>query len=182
MPVSEKTYQQLVLEDPRGQWELVCGRLRRKPDMTTEHESVARRLTRRLSVQVNEDDFSVGMGSPKLRVSSGSYYFPDVCVLPRPFERKLRETPGRFEVYTDPMSLVVEVWSPSTGDYDVDEKLVEYQKRGDLEIWRIHPYERTLTAWRRRPDGTYAETLYRHGSVQPIALSDVTIEIESLFA
>ena len=77
--------------------------------------------------------------------------------------------------------LVVEIWSPSTGTYDVDTKLSEYQQRGDLEVWRIHPYERTLTAWRRQPDGSYAMTLYDGGAIQPAALPSVTIEIDRLF-
>ena len=79
------------------------------------------------------------------------------------------------------MPLVVEVWSPSTGDYDVEEKLREYQRRGDLEIWRIHPYERTLTRWQRQPDGSYQESLIRTGSVHPAALPAVSIELDSLF-
>ena len=68
-----------------------------------------------------------------------------------------------LEVYDQPLPLVVEVWSRSTGDYDVEEKLAVYQQRGDLEIWRIHPYERTLTAWRRLPDGSYEETIHQRG-------------------
>ena len=79
------------------------------------------------------------------------------------------------------MPLVAEVWSEPVGDYDVEEKLREYQRRGDLEIWRIHPHERTLTAWRRQPDGTYLETLHRGGAVQPAALPGVAIELERLF-
>jgi Uma2 family endonuclease len=77
--------------------------------------------------------------------------------------------------------LVVEVWSRSTGDYDVEEKLADYQRRGDLEIWRIHPYERTLTAWRRLPDGSYEETIYRDGIVRPTALLGVEIDLTALF-
>jgi Uma2 family endonuclease len=84
-------------------------------------------------------------------------------------------------VYTEPLPLVVEVWSPSTGRYDVDRNVPEYQRRGDLEIWRIHPLERTLTAWRRQPDGSYAETVYRSGTVEPVALSAVVIDLEALF-
>lgn len=64
----------------------------------------------------------------------------------------------------------------------MDEKLPEYQRRGDLEIWRIHPSERTLTAWRREPDGSYAESLYRGGTVHPVALPGVSIDLEALFA
>jgi Uma2 family endonuclease len=76
---------------------------------------------------------------------------------------------------------VVEVWSPSTGDYDVDAKLPVYQQRGDLEIWRIHPYERTLTAWRRQPNGSYQETIHREGVVKPAALPGVAIDLGPLF-
>ena len=79
------------------------------------------------------------------------------------------------------MPLVVEVWSPSTGDYDVEEKLPEYQRRGDLEIWRLHPYDKTLIRWVQQPDGSYADSLLRGGSVQPAALPGVSIQLDSLF-
>jgi Uma2 family endonuclease len=77
--------------------------------------------------------------------------------------------------------LVVEVWSPSTGGYDIDAKLPTYRARGDREIWRIHPYERTLTTWRRQPDGSYAETVHRGGTIEPIAVPGVTIDLDALF-
>jgi Uma2 family endonuclease len=96
-------------------------------------------------------------------------------------DRRGHEHPRRLEVYEDPMPLVAEVWSPSTGDYDVEVKLREYQLRQDREIWRIHPYEQTLTAWRRQPDGTYSEAVYTSGSVQPVALPNVTIPLADLF-
>ena len=89
--------------------------------------------------------------------------------------------PGSVEIYTDPLPLVAEIWSQSTGNYDVTEKLAAYQRRGDLEIWRIHPYDRTLTAWRRQDDGAYTETLYRGGSVRPAFLPDVSIDLDTLF-
>ncbi len=181
MPVSEATYRQVALEDPEGKWELVCGRLVEKPAMTTEHNGVQRRLDRRLNAQLDEDHYTVSAGSARLRIRNGDYYVPDVCVIPRELERRLRTVPGTFEVYDDPVPLVVEVWSTSTGRIDIDTKLPQYQARGDLEIWRIHPYERTLTAWRRQPDGSYTETLYTGGTIQPVALSSVTIEIERLF-
>jgi len=83
--------------------------------------------------------------------------------------------------YEDPVPLVVEVWSPSTGDYDVEEKLREYQRRGDVEIWRIHPYEHTLTVWRLQTDGNYSETLSRAGQVQLAALPNASIDLDALF-
>ena len=46
----------------------------------------------------------------------------------------------------------------------------DYLARGDLEIWYVHPYERTLTAWRRQSQGIYTETVYRGGIVHPESL------------
>ena len=181
MPVSAETYELVALEDPEGQWELVCGRLRSKPVMTTEHNNVIYRLMRRLIGQLREDDYMIGTNSSRLRISTGSFYVPDVCVIPTAMQKRMLETPGRFEVYEEAVPLVVEVWSPKTGEYDVETKLLEYQWRRDLEIWRIHPYERTLIAWRLQQDGSYGESLIRSGAVQPVALPGVTIHLEDLF-
>ena len=56
-----------------------------------------------------------------------------------------------------------------------------YQQRGDLEIWRIHPYECTLTTWRRLPDGSYEEAVHSEGVVIPTALPGVVIDLAMLF-
>src|SRR5207245_1369382 len=88
----------------------------------------------------------------------------------------------RLEVFTSPLPLVVEVWSPSTGEYDVESKLPEYQARGDLEIWRVHPFDQTLTAWVRQPDGSYSETVHRSGMVRPTAVAGVQIDLDALFS
>jgi len=160
MAGSDKTYREVALEDPDGLWELVCGRLRSKPPMTIEHDGATARLAQELILQLDRREYDVRMDRPRLRVSSGSYYLPDVCVVPQALVRRSLETPRRFEVYNEPMPLVVEVWAPSTGDYDVNTKRAEYQRRGDLEIWLLHPYEHWLRAWRRQADGRYAEALF----------------------
>ncbi|MHB8576098.1 MAG: Uma2 family endonuclease [Dehalococcoidia bacterium] len=182
MTISTKTYEQVALEDPDGNWELACGVLRQKPGMTLPHNSTIRRLSRMLYIQLDVDQFIVDPGLTRLHISTGSYYIPDLCVLPAEFERRLDiNAPFRLEIYEDPLPLVVEVWSPSTGGYDVDTKLREYQLRDDAEIWRLHPHERTLTSWRRQADGSYTETVYRDGTIEPIALPGVLIAIPLLF-
>jgi len=179
MPVSERTYLQLALEDP-GQWELHCGELTRKPGMTFEHNDVATSLLLQLGEQLDRNHFRVRLSMGHVRRSSESYYIPDVYVIPIELANSQR---GRrtLEVYEAPLPLVIEVWSPSTGGYDVDTKLPEYQRRGDLEIWRIHPYDHTLTAWRRQPHGGYAEAHYTGGTVRPVALPNVAIDLDALF-
>lgn len=116
-----------------------------------------------------------------MRRSATQYYIPDVFVVPMTIIRQMMARPGTLEAYTDPLPLVVEIWSPSTGVYDVDDKLPEDQRRGDEEIWRIHPYDRTLIAWRRRPDGSYTDDTLQGGAVRPVALSNVVIDLDTLF-
>lgn len=126
MAVSVETYQQLVLEDREGHWELVCGRLRQKPPMTAEHNQAARLLGRLLDRQLELAHSTADTGTTRLRLSSGSCYEPDVCVIPMAAVRRLRERPGTFEVYEEPMPLVAEVWPPSTGAYNVEQKRRDY--------------------------------------------------------
>ena len=180
MPVSEQTFIHLALEEP-NQWELYCGRLRRKPAMSYEHNHAADELFYRFRQQLDPAQFEVRHMAGHLRRSAESYFIPDVFVIPIELTRTLRGRPDVLESYGAPLPLVVEVWSPSTGDYDVDTKIPEYQARGDLEIWRIHPFERTLTAWRRQPDGSYTETLYTGGIAHPVALPNVSIDLATLF-
>ena len=79
-----------------------------------------------------------------------------------------------------PRPLVVEIWSPSTGAYDFETKLQGYGERGEAEIWFIHPYERTLTAWRQQPDGKYVEEICRGGAVPVTSLPGVVVDLDAL--
>ena len=180
MAVSEQTFQQLALDDPSGGWELYCGQLRQKPAMTAAHNYVSLYLAAQLIQQLDRRELQVRHNDGHVQRSSENYFVPDVFVVPAALVRPLRDRIV-LEVYADPLPLVVEVWSPSTGTYDIEVKLAEYQRRGDLEIWRIHPNERTLTAWRRQANGTYVEHLQHGGTVQPVALPGVTIDLDARF-
>ncbi len=181
MPVSVETYQRVALEDPDGHWELVCGRLRQKPAMTTEPNRVIEELAYQLHRQLDRARYVLRTDTGRVGLRSGSHFIPDLFVLPRALEAEMLARPGSFEVYRAPLPLVVEVWSPSTGDYDVEEKLREYQARGDAEIWRLHPYDKTLTRWLRQPDGSYTESTLSEGEISPAALPGVSIRLAELF-
>ena len=179
-PVSEATYRRLALGNT--QLELHHGQLREKPGMSVEHNDVWDRLLRQLYRQLDPEEYRLRANFGRLRRSADTYYIPDVMVIPTAMVRALREHPGSLDAYSDPLPLVVEIWSPSTGGYDIRAKLPDYQQRGDLEIWFIHPCERTLTSWCRQPDGTYIETMHRGGTVRPASLLGVTIDLDALFA
>jgi Uma2 family endonuclease len=182
MAVTAETYRRVALEDPDGHWELHQGRLREKPSMTYRHNYAVVYLGHQLLNQLDPRDFQVRINIGHVRRTNSTYYIPDVFVIPTSLIGPDSDRPDVLEIYDDPLPLVVEVRSPSTGNYDVDEKIPEYRRRGDLEIWRLHPFERTLTVWRRQPDGSYTESLFRGGTVQPVTLPNVTIDLDALFA
>jgi Uma2 family endonuclease len=180
MPVTEQTFEQLALEDDDTTWEMVCGKLREKPGMTQEHNSAMALLAFYLQQQLDLAQYRVRSNAGYARRHEQTYFGPDVMVVPTALTQATHGT-GHLEVYDAPLPFVAEVWSPSTGNYDVDTKFPEYKLRGDLEIWRVHPYEKTVTAWRKRPDGSYSEAVYTSGTVPVESLPGVTIELGKLF-
>ena len=180
--MSGKTYERLALAEPDRKWELRDGFLREKPGMTAAHNELEMQLGYMLMSQLDRANYRVRVDSGRVHRPGATYFIPDVLVVPTALVTPLLDQHDVLEVYDQPLPLVIEVWSRSTGDYDVAEKIAVYQQRGDLEIWRIHPYEQTLTAWRRQPDGAYIESVYRGGMVRPESLPGVEIDLDVLFA
>jgi Uma2 family endonuclease len=176
--ISEEAYQKFVLSGVEGSWELHDGRLVEKPTITFRHGQIPMLLGHFLLSQLDRNAYAV-VSELRVRRSSATVFVPDLMVVPTSYSEEIRDRPV-LAIFSDPLPLVVEVWSPSTGDYDVDAKVPVYQQRGDVEIWRIHPYDRTLTAWRRQPEGSYEETMYRDGTITPVALPAVTIDLDAL--
>ena len=182
MVVAAIDYARVVLDDPDGNWELHAGVMLRKPTMSFGHNHGMRELTYELMTQLDRTMFKVSTNATRVRQTETNVYIPDIMVIPVATMARDRQHRRDLEVYDEPLPLVVEVWSPSTGSYDVDAKLPTYQRRRDLEIWRLHPFDRTLTIWRRRDDGSYEETVHTGGIVRPMALPDVAIALDAHFA
>ena len=180
MPVSEATYRQLAVEDRESAWELVCGKLRQKPGMTLRHNSAGRVLAHVLQQQLPIDQFQVGYNSARLRLADGSHYIPDIVVIPVSAQLPHEDETG-VEAYPEPMPLVVEVWSPSTGNYDAREKLEGYRRRGDAEVWLVDARERTVTAWKRGAEGSYSSRTYRREHLPVSSLPGVIVDMDAVF-
>ncbi len=176
--ITEAEYRELALSDSNETWELWDGVPLAKPAMSAKHNDTAILLGYWLLDQLDWTVYMVRVEAPKTSINPRNYYVPDVAVVPVAYGARL--TLHELEVYADLLPLVVEVWSPSTGDYDVGAKLRGYQARGDEEIWSLHPYERTLTAWRCQPDGSYTETVYHGGIVAVASLPGVAIDLDAL--
>jgi Uma2 family endonuclease len=179
--MSEAAYEDFVLSGAEGSWELHDGVLVEKPGMSWEHLNINSLLGHLFLNQLDFNEVRV-LIEGRARRPTDTIFVPDVLVVPVSYGEPFRDRRGKLAIFPGPLPLVVEVWSVSTGDYDVETKIPVYMERGDLEIWRIHPYERTLTSRVRQADGSYQETVYRGGVVALTALPDVTIDLDRLFA
>ncbi len=181
--IGHEDFHRLALRDPDGMWELWDGEPREKPGMSVAHNWVVRLLGRALDRQLDEAAFVVQTNLGRVAATGHNTYVPDVMVVPTALVRRaLAEHPEALETYAEPVPFVAEIWSPSTGAYDLRVKLAAYRERGDEEIWRLHPYERTLTRWLRQDDGAYAELVHTAGLIELHALPGVTIDLDALFA
>ncbi len=179
--ISEQEYRELALNEEDRLWELWDGVPREKPGMSFDHDRVAAYLGAMLINQLDRREYVVNVNGGKARRSERYYFIPDVVVIPASYGQPLRGDPRGFNAHAEPLPLVVEVWSRTTGAYDFTVKLQAYRERGDAEIWYIHPYERTLTAWRRQPDGSYAETVQQGSTASVASLPGVTVDLDALW-
>jgi Uma2 family endonuclease len=182
MSIGVQTFEDLALANQDCPFELHEGGVREKPPMARGHNRSMNRLGQLLAAQLDPDRYWVNTNSGQLTRPGGAYYIPDVCVIPVELMGEIDpEAWLELEVYSAPLPLVVEIWSPSTGDYDQQTKVQEYQRRGDLEILRLHPFQRSLTSWQRQADGSYVEMTYQGGKVRPVALPGVEIDLDKIY-
>lgn len=179
--VDEKSYRRITLSDREARWELHDGMLREKPAMSIAHGGVTNKLAFALQQQLGWEEYRVRNNSSRLRISSRRTYIPDIAVVPIALDLALRADPYALELYEAPLPLVAEVWSPTTGGYDIAAKLENYLRRGDEEIWYLHPYDQTLTAWVRQGDGRYERQVHREGTVRAARLPGVEVDLGWLF-
>lgn len=178
--ISEQEFRELSLNDTDRQWELWDGEPREKPLMSMMHEDVSSYLGAMLINQLDRRQFRVNINGGRARRSERNFFIPDVAVIPAAYKLPFERDPRAFNAFAEPLPLVVEVWSRTSGAYDFAVKLQAYRERGDEEIWFIHPYERTRTAWRRQPDRSYAEEQYRGGVIPIASLPGVAIDLDVL--
>ncbi len=180
--ISRDQFEQLVLDDPDRPWEIIRGQLREKPAMSFAHNDGAFELGYLLRTQLDRRDYLVRVNLGRLFNPMDTYVIPDVVVIPVTATAGFRERPLSVEIYPDPVPLLSEFLSPSTGKYDVEGKLDAYKARGDREIWIFDPESRSLTAWRRQDNGGYDTLRIREGNISPIALPWVVISLSDVFA
>jgi len=181
MPLTAETFAALVIEDSQGRWEIDRQKVREKPPMSFGHNQTARNLARQLILQLSPDLFDVLQNSGHALLPNGDSYIPDIVVVPNALTSPFQMNPKLFEAYEHPLPFVAEIWSPSTENEDIDATIPGYRLRGDLEIWRFYPFDRTASIWRRKVGGEYQESEVRTGSIELFAIPGITIDVGQLF-
>jgi Uma2 family endonuclease len=130
--IGEQEYLALAADEANRFLELWDGVPKDKPSMSYEHNRDMFELGYILRSQLDPAAYEVRVNAGRFRQAAGTYFVPDVAVLPAELSRSQRGQPGRAESYDAPVPLVVEIWSRSTGDYDVNTKLAACRKRPAL--------------------------------------------------
>jgi Uma2 family endonuclease len=178
--VSAQEYEALAVTEEGRFLELHGGQLVEKPAMVWRHERTQLRFVSQLNRQLDPMLYEVHF-SARIKRDDEHVFIPDLCVVPVAGLVLDEEALDRLAIFSQPLPFVAEIWSPSTGTYDVNTKLPHYRARGDLEIWRLHPRQRTIWTWQRQGDGSYAERTVTGGKVALHALPWVTIDADALF-
>lgn len=166
------TFERLAVYAEYLRAELWDGVLVEKPVMSPRHGDVVVELAFALQSQIERARARVRIDHAKLAILGGNYVIPDLALIPT----SALTNPDDADLYHGPVLFVAEVWSPTTGGYDSADNVPGYMARGDAEIWRIHPVERTVTRWVREPDGEYAESVVTGGRIVLAALPEVEID------
>ena len=104
---------------------------------------------------------------------------PDICVICDPSKLDKRGCIGAPD-------LIVEVFSPSTGKRDANEKFLLYESSGVREYWLVYPENKAVNVFLLLSNGKYDEgTIYevinRQTKVPVQTLEGLIIDLEELF-
>jgi Uma2 family endonuclease len=116
-----------------------------------EHAAIAANVIALLAVSLRGTPCRVFSADLRVRVkASGLSTYPDVTVVRGPLERDPDDPSGNTVINP---TVVVEVLSPSTEDYDRGEKVAHYKQIASLqEIVLVAQDEQRLEIWRRQGD------------------------------
>jgi Uma2 family endonuclease len=110
--------------------------------------------------------------------ATGLASYPDVTVICGPVEAD----PDSPDTVVNP-TVVVEVLSPSTIDYDLGEKFEHYRQIPSLRaVLYVSQDRRQIEVRERQQDGSWASTSADAGAAARIATIDCTIDVSRLYA
>ena len=151
IPITELDY--LTLESAAEyKNEFVDGEIYAMPGGTPRHARLGALLTGIIEIQLRGRDCRAFSSSLKIKAEkSGSYLYPDLSVVCGPLER----VEATNEAVANP-TVLFEVLSPSTADYDHGKKFAIYREIPTLKDYLlIHSEEVFVEHFTLQPDGSW---------------------------
>jgi Uma2 family endonuclease len=78
--------------------------------------------------------------------------------------------------------LIVEIESPSTAKYDMNEKFSLYERSGVREYWIASPKDKSVTTFILQPNGKYDKgQVYKNGKIPVHIFEGVKMDLDEIF-
>lgn len=163
-------------------YELLRGRIVMTPPAAYPHGAIETRISAPMSVFVRASGLGEVFGSSQgFRLPTDDIVEPDVAFVARARLEAAAPVVGEFlRVVPD---VVVEILSPSTRDYDVNEKRGIYERAGVREYWLVDPDARRVTILSLDDRGAFRDRsdLVRGGFASSGVLEGFRLELRDVF-
>lgn len=174
------TYQQYLQHESSSnvKHEFIDGDIYAMAGGTIEHAIVSANVTSALGAQLRGSPCVVASSDLKVRVlATDLATYPDVTVICGPVQRD----PESGHVTLNP-SLVVEVVSKSTEDWDRGEKLENYKQIPSLQACVLISYQqRRVEVVRREPDGRWVTDEAGPGQSVSLPLPGAVLSVDDVY-
>ncbi len=167
------TEERFFAEAPESRiWEFKDGEVIVPSPAGTHHQDIVLFLTILLAGYTETKGLGkVYNGPAVLRLRPGLLKEPDIFFVPREDERRI--SPSHVE---GSAPLVIEVISPSTRRYDLEEKARDYDEAGVLEYWAVDSERRRALVHR----GGHTE-VWNSGKLESLAVPGFWVQVEWLW-
>jgi Uma2 family endonuclease len=146
----------LIERHATGKSEFYHGELFAMAGASPQHNAIKENLIVELGVRLRGTGCRTASSDQRVRVPTGLYTYPDVVV----FCGRPEYDPLDQMTLTNP-TVLIEVLSPSTAEYDRGVKLDQYQHvNGLAEVVLVSQELVWAEVHARRPDGRWVETVY----------------------
>jgi Uma2 family endonuclease len=174
-PVTKITEEEYLRLERAAEYrsEFVGGEIFAMPGGSFRHSVLAAKWITDFNVRLQGQSCTVFSSDVRVRTpSTGSYVYPDVSVVRgKPIARA-----GSDDILTNP-TVIVEVLSPSTSDYDHGKKFDLYREIPSLnEYVLVHADEVQVDHFVRQPDSSWIFREYR-GEDSTISLNSINCAI-----
>jgi Uma2 family endonuclease len=172
--ITEDMFDELVDEDTKA--ELFDGVMIVHSPATLEHDDIGGFIRALMRFFAARRKLGSVLGPDAIvHLATCRKFCPDFFFVRK--ERMPRPRPKQFEGAAD---LIGETLSPSTRDYDLQDKRTAYREAGVGEIWYLDPLNRAIIIDRRQ-GGKYTEETFRKGRVGSDVLKGFWLDVSWLW-